>query len=339
MGNKKHISEKFQLQKKSLHSVAEYVSGIRAGNRTILSEALTLLESTNPEHEPLAQEILTACMPFSGNSLRVGITGVPGVGKSTFIEKFGLQAIDRGYKPAVLAIDPSSSRSHGSILGDKTRMDLLSRNEAAFIRPTPTSGSLGGVARRTRECIYLCEAAGFDLILVETVGVGQSETQVSEMVDFFLLLMLAGAGDELQGVKRGIMELAQMVFINKADGDNAAKAKAARAEYARALHMFPGNEDGWTARTGHGSALSGEGMDEVWEAILSYRNQVTVNGYLTENRKNQAAKWLADSVEELLFRKLKARPDQEEAWHNMEKAVADGRLSAIKAAEQLIQKI
>jgi LAO/AO transport system kinase len=339
VGNKKHISEKFQLQKKSQHSVAEYVSGIRAGNRSILSEALTLLESTNPEHEPLAQEILTACVPFSGNSFRVGITGVPGVGKSTFIEKFGLQAIDRGYKPAVLAIDPSSSRSHGSILGDKTRMELLSRSEVAFIRPTPTSGSLGGVARRTRECIYLCEAAGFDLILVETVGVGQSETQVSEMVDFFLLLMLAGAGDELQGVKRGIMELAQMVFINKADGDNAAKAKAARAEYARALHMFPANEDGWTVRTGHGSALNCEGMDEVWEALLSYKNQVTVNGFLSSNRRKQASKWLSESVEELLYRRLKARPDHLDEWKKLETAVANGELSALKAAALLIQKI
>jgi LAO/AO transport system kinase len=239
----------------------------------------------------------------------------------------------------VLAIDPSSSRSHGSILGDKTRMELLSRSEVAFIRPTPTSGSLGGVARRTRECIYLCEAAGFDLILVETVGVGQSETHVSEMVDFFLLLMLAGAGDELQGVKRGIMELTQMVFINKADGDNAAKAKAAKAEYARALHMFPSNEDGWTVRTGHGSALSGEGMDEVWEAVLSYKTQTTLNGFLGANRRKQATQWLSETVEELLYRKLKARPEHEDEWQKMEQAIWEGKISAVIAAKQLIEKI
>lgn len=339
MAGKKHISEQFKAQKRALRSVDEYVEGIRSGNRSILSEALTLLESTHAEHEKLAQEILQACLPHSGNSLRVGITGVPGVGKSSFIEKFGLQAIERGYKPAVLAIDPSSSRSHGSILGDKTRMELLSRKEEAFIRPTPSSGSLGGVARRTRECMYLCEAAGYNLILIETVGVGQSETHVSDMVDFFLLLMLAGAGDELQGVKRGIMELAQMVFINKADGDNLPKAKAARAEYARALHMFPPNEDGWTVRTGHGSALSGEGLDEIWEALLSYQNQTTMTGYLKQNRDAQAKKWLAESVEELLYRKLKAHPGQQAEWQKMEQAVVDGKMSALQAAAQLIQKL
>ena len=273
--------------KRRVLSLDDYVEGILKGDRVILSRAITLIESANPDHFEMAQAIIERCLPHSGNSLRIGITGVPGVGKSTFIESFGTMLTGMGHKLAVLAIDPSSERTKGSILGDKTRMETLSVDPHAFIRPSPSGSTLGGVARKTRETIILCEAAGFDVILVETVGVGQSETVVKSMVDFFLLLMLAGAGDELQGIKRGIMEMADGLIINKADGDNKAKAVGAQAQYRAALKLFPKNESQWDVPVEVCSALEGYAIDKVWKMILQYEALTKGNGYFEKNRTEQ----------------------------------------------------
>tara|TARA_B100000767_G_scaffold188188_1_gene175533 strand:- start:316 stop:1257 length:942 start_codon:yes stop_codon:yes gene_type:complete len=270
------------------------------GNRTALGQGITLLESTLPEHEKKAQDLITTCLPHSGNSIRIGVTGVPGVGKSTFIEAFGKLLTSQVKKVAVLAIDPTSERTHGSILGDKSRMHELAADENAFIRPSPSRGRLGGVANKTRESIILCEAAGFDIILIETVGVGQSETTVSNLVDFFLLLMLAGAGDELQGIKRGIMELADALVITKADGDNTVKAKNAAMEYKRALHLFPAMENGWTAQTGTCSSLEDTGIAEIFETITKFNAQMISSGWKNTNRENQNIYWLHLAVKEEL---------------------------------------
>lgn len=274
-------------RKRRVLSLDDYVEGILKGDRVILSRAITMIESANPDHFEMAQAIIERCLPHSGNSLRVGITGVPGVGKSTFIESFGQMLTGMGHKLAVLAIDPSSERTKGSILGDKTRMEALSVDPHAFIRPSPSGSTLGGVARKTRESIILCEAAGFDVILVETVGVGQSETVVKSMVDFFLLLMLAGAGDELQGIKRGIMEMADGLIINKADGDNKAKAVGAQAQYRAALKLFPKNESQWDVPVEVCSALEGFAIDKVWNMILQYEALTKANGYFEKNRTEQ----------------------------------------------------
>ena len=262
------------------------------GNRTALGQGITLLESTLPEHEQKSQELLKLCLPQSGESIRVGVTGVPGVGKSTFIEAFGKLITGQGKKIAVLAIDPTSERTHGSILGDKSRMHELAADENAFIRPSPSSGVLGGVANKTRESIILCEAAGFDIILIETVGVGQSETTVSNLVDFFLLLMLAGAGDELQGIKRGIMELADALIITKSDGDNSIKAKNSAMEYKRALHFFPEKKNGWIPQVSTCSALDKTGLDTIWKLIEKHNNQMQANSYFIDNRNKQNNYWL-----------------------------------------------
>ena len=270
----------------------ELAQQIIEGNRTALGQGITLLESTLPEHEQKAQELLKLCLPHSGKSIRVGVTGVPGVGKSTFIEYFGKLLTDQGKKIAVLAIDPTSERTHGSILGDKSRMHELAADENAFIRPSPSSGILGGVANKTRESIILCEAAGFDIILIETVGVGQSETTVSNLADFFLLLMLAGAGDELQGIKRGIMELADALIITKSDGDNSIKAKNAAMEYKRALHLFPAKENGWIPQVSTCSALDKTGLDTIWELIEKHNNQMQASSYFMDNRNRQNNYWL-----------------------------------------------
>ena len=270
------------------------------GNRTALGQGITLLESTLPEHEKKAQDLITTCLPYSGNSIRIGVTGVPGVGKSTFIEAFGKLLTSQLKKVAVLAIDPTSERTNGSILGDKSRMHELAADENAFIRPSPSSGRLGGVANKTRESIILCEAAGFDIILIETVGVGQSETTVSNLVDFFLLLMLAGAGDELQAIKRGIMELAHALVITKADGDNTVKAKNAAMEYKRALHLFPPMENGWTAQTGTCSSLEDTGIAEIFETITKFNAQMIRIGWKNTNRENQNIYWLHLAVKEEL---------------------------------------
>ena len=281
------VNPNLTRHKRRVLSLDDYVEGILKGDRVILSRAITMIESANPDHFEMAQAIIERCLPHSGNSLRVGITGVPGVGKSTFIESFGQMLTGMGHKLAVLAIDPSSERTKGSILGDKTRMEALSVDPNAFIRPSPSGSTLGGVARKTRESIVLCEAAGFDVILVETVGVGQSETVVKSMVDFFLLLMLAGAGDELQGIKRGIMEMADGLIINKADGDNKAKAVGAQAQYRAALKLFPKNENQWTVPVEICSALEGFAIDKVWNMILQYEALTKANGYFEKNRTEQ----------------------------------------------------
>ncbi|MBO7492999.1 MAG: methylmalonyl Co-A mutase-associated GTPase MeaB [Bacteroidales bacterium] len=281
------VNPNFKRHKKSELSVDDFVKGILAGDRTILSRAITMIESENPTHIAMAQDIIERCLPHSGNSLRIGITGVPGVGKSTFIESFGGMLTAQGHKLAVLAIDPSSERTKGSILGDKTRMETLSVDPNAFIRPSPSGSALGGVARKTRESIILCEAAGFDTIIVETVGVGQSETVVKSMVDFFLLLMLAGAGDELQGIKRGIMEMADALVINKADGDNLPKAKGAASQYRAALKLFPKSDNGWDVPVEVCSARECFALDKVWQIIQDFVTLTRANGSFERTRNEQ----------------------------------------------------
>jgi LAO/AO transport system kinase len=291
--------------KKDYSDIENLKEGLLQGDRLSLSKAITLIESTKTEDRKKADQLLDSIIKNTGNSIRIGISGVPGVGKSTFIEAFGLYVLQQNKKVAVLAVDPSSSTAKGSILGDKTRMQELSANKNAFIRPSPSSGNLGGVARKTRESILLCEAAGYDIILVETVGVGQSEITVSGMVDFFLLLMIAGAGDELQGIKRGIMEIADLVLVNKADGDNLPRAKAARQDYGRALHLFQAKESGWIPLALTCSSIENIGIKEVSQEIEKYQNHTKTNGYFASNRKRQALNWFKEmfstSVQELLL--------------------------------------
>lgn len=286
-----------------------YIEGILKGDMSVLSRAITIIESTNKEHQELAAQIIDGIISNTGRSFRLGITGVPGVGKSTFIESFGKELLAHNHKIAVLAIDPSSSKSKGSILGDKTRMEFLSSQPNVFIRPTPSSGSLGGVARATYETILLCEAAGFDMIIIETVGVGQSEIAVSKMTDFFLLLMLAGAGDELQGIKRGIMEMADSIVITKADGDNVAKAKIAKAEYTNAIHLFPPNESGWIPKVELCSSLNNIGIKEVYQLIDAYKRHSTTNGYFNKKRKDQLIDILKETLNEEVLRQFYATHD------------------------------
>lgn len=283
-------------------SAEDYVQGILQGDVVLLSKAITLVESTREEHRELSAQILEGIESHSGKSFRLGITGVPGVGKSSFIERFGKLLVEQGHKVAVLAIDPSSSKSKGSILGDKTRMNELSTHPSVYIRPSPSSGSLGGVTRHTYESMLLCEAAGYDFILIETVGVGQSETAVSGITDFFLLLMLAGAGDELQGIKRGIMEMADALVITKADGDNLIKAKAARTEYAQAMHLFQAAESGWIPKSLICSSVSGEGMKDILNMLNEYKNKTTSSGYFLEKRKEQQFKLFQQALEEEVLR-------------------------------------
>ncbi|MBT4478781.1 MAG: methylmalonyl Co-A mutase-associated GTPase MeaB [Flavobacteriales bacterium] len=276
---------------------------ILKGNKVALAKGITLLESSLETDIISSQELISNCLPHSGDSIRIGITGIPGVGKSTFIETFGKILTEKGKKVAVLAIDPTSEKTHGSILGDKSRMNKLAVDENAFIRPSPSSGTLGGVSSKTRDSIILCEAAGFDVILIETVGVGQSETIVNTICDFFLLLMLAGAGDELQGIKRGIMELADMVVITKSDGDNLQKANNAKQEYQMALHLFPASENGWTPKVSVCSALEDTGIKDIWETISTYNQQMISNNYKDENRKKQDVYWLHHIIKEDLGNK------------------------------------
>jgi len=352
-------------------SVEDFVKGIREGNRMVLSKAITLVESSLHAHQEKAQEIIAECLkseirgrmsdvnienresrmedretilhspssilhPLS--SIRIGITGVPGVGKSTFIEAFGKYLTAQGHKLAVLAIDPSSSRSKGSILGDKTRMEELANDQDAFIRPSPSAGSLGGVARKTRETIILCEAAGFDVILVETVGVGQSETAVHSMVDFFLLLMLAGAGDELQGIKRGIIEMADAIFINKADGDNIARADLAKAQYSNALHLFPPPESRWTPVVDTCSARTREGIPRVWETICDFCNFTSAKGFFVRRRMEQDRQVLFDTIDESLNTSFYSRKDIAHQLKKMETDVVAGKISPYAAAKVLLEK-
>lgn len=291
-----------QIQKfrKIQPSAKELINGILSGNISYLSRAFTLVESTNSEHLAKANEVINACLPNANKSIRIGITGVPGVGKSTFIETFGKYLTGLGKKAAVLAVDPSSTISHGSILGDKTRMEELVKDINAYIRPSATGETLGGVARKTRETITLCEAAGFNIILIETVGVGQSETAIRSMVDFFLLLKIAGAGDELQGIKRGIMEMADAIVINKADGDNIKNANLAKQEFNRALHLFPAKKSGWKPTTSTCSAITKEGIPEVWKTIEDFLELTKANNYFLYNRKEQNQYWMLETINEQL---------------------------------------
>lgn len=315
-----------------------YFKGIKKSDRSILSRAITLIESNLQAHRALAQEIIEQCLPHSGKSIRIGITGVPGVGKSTFIEAFGTYITQKlGKKLAVLAIDPSSQRTKGSILGDKTRMETLTNDEMAFIRPSPSAGSLGGVAQKTRESIILCEAAGYEVILVETVGVGQSETAVHGMVDFFLLLMLAGAGDELQGIKRGIMEMADAILINKADGDNKNKAELARREYANALHLFPPTESGWTPKTQTCSSYTKNGIPEVWTILQEYMELTKNNGYFIQKRKEQNQLILQATIEQNLKQNFAQNEKVKELIKTIETKIQNDEISAYKGAEQLLE--
>jgi LAO/AO transport system kinase len=324
------------VRKRQIHSAKTYSDGILEGNRSMLSQAITLIESSLPEQKNLAQEIIALCVPHAGKSIRIGITGVPGVGKSSFIESLGHQLVESGKKLAVLAIDPSSERTKGSILGDKTRMNLLSSDENAFIRPSPSAGSLGGVARKTRESIILCEAAGFDTIFVETVGVGQSEVAVHSMVDFFLLLMLAGAGDELQGIKRGIMEMADAIAINKADGDNVHRANLAKAEYSSALHLFPPSESGWSAKVMTCSAHNKSGISEIWENITDYSEFTQQNGFFAQRRKAQAQYWMYESINESLKNDFYSNPEVKAKIKSIENEVLNDNMSSFSAAQYLL---
>ena len=317
-------------------SVNDYVEGIRKGNVSVLGRAVTLIESTADAHQAIAQEVIEKCLPYSGNSRRIGITGVPGAGKSTSIDVFGLHVLKQGGKLAVLAIDPSSERTQGSILGDKTRMEKLSQQKDAFIRPSPSAGSLGGVARKTRETIVLCEAAGYDNIFVETVGVGQSETAVHSMVDFFLLIQLAGTGDELQGIKRGIMEMADGIVINKADGDNIDRARLAQAQFRSALHLFPTPPSGWTPEVLTYSGYFELGITEVWDMIDRYFDFVKENGYFERRRHEQARYWMYETIDEQLRRNFYTRPDIEAMLSDKEARVLANRQSSFTAARDIL---
>jgi LAO/AO transport system kinase len=318
--------------------VDEYVSGILEGDRAVLSRAITLIESSSRLHESQAQEVLQRLMPRTGKSRRIGITGVPGVGKSTFIDAFGPHIVERGHQVAVLAIDPSSSRSGGSILGDKTRMERLSREPRAFIRPSPTGGNLGGVARRTRETMLLCEAAGFDTVLVESVGVGQSEIALRSMVDFVLLLVLPGSGDELQGIKKGIIEMADAVLINKADGDNRARAEQTRAEQDAALHYAQPATPGWKTDVSLCSARTGEGVPEAWQRVEKFYAELEPKGIIAKRREQQTGQWLSDLINEELQRRFYQNPRVQSRLPGLEESVRTGKMTAVQAARVLLNE-
>ncbi|MCX6255967.1 MAG: methylmalonyl Co-A mutase-associated GTPase MeaB [Bacteroidia bacterium] len=325
-------------KRRKKYSVDEYIVGILSGNRTILSQAITLVESSLPEHYDTAQAIIEKCLPHSSGSIRIGITGVPGAGKSTFIETFGLHITGQGRKLAVMTIDPSSEQTKGSILGDKTRMEQLSIHPDAFIRPSPAAGTLGGVARKTRETIILCEAAGFDTILVETVGVGQSETAVHSMVDFFLLLMLAGAGDELQGIKRGIMEMADLIAITKADGPNKLVAEGAKVSFQNALHLFPVKPSGWKPQVLTCSALTNKGIGELWKIILDYIVFTRKSGYFEEFRRQQEVIRMNNTILEYLKNSFYNHEEVKLLRPELERQLYDGSITSYKAAVNLLDK-
>jgi LAO/AO transport system kinase len=329
--------KKKRAERKNALQFEVLFEGIKQGDVAALSSAITLLESSLKKDQTIAKELIAACLPLSGKSMRIGITGVPGVGKSTFIETFGLELIEKGAKLAVLAVDPSSEKSGGSILGDKTRMTYLSQSPEAFIRPSAAGKSLGGVARKTRETIILCEAAGFDHILIETVGVGQSETVVHSMVDFFLLLMLAGAGDELQGIKRGVMEMADTLVITKADGDNLNAARRACVQYKNAMHLFPPNENEWIPTALITSAVEKLNIDKVVETIHSYKNTTTVNGHFLQKRKNQDKYWLHETISDQLMRQFYEHPSIKNILKEIEQKVISNKISPFDAADFLME--
>lgn len=334
----KDAVDRIRKGRRRQYAAGELLEGIQHGDISLLGKAITLVESSLPEHHSEAQELIAACLPFSGKSFRLGITGVPGAGKSTFIEALGKHILQKGGKLAVLAIDPTSERSRGSILGDKTRMEELAGRPEVYIRPSPSGGTLGGVARKTRETIILCEAAGFDTIFVETVGVGQSETAVYGMVDFFLLIMLAGAGDELQGIKRGIMEMADAIAINKADGTNIQKARQAQAEFANAIHLFPPPLSGWTPQVKTCSSLYNNGIDEIWTMILSYRKHVSVNKFLNRRRQEQSRYWMHETIREGIYTHVFNDPVMKLELEQYEKAIIEGKMTSFMAAVSILNK-
>ena len=334
----KSAVENFRNVRKQIPSVDEFMVGLKNGNRAMLSQAITLIESALSEHQKLSQELITRCLPLSGKSLRIGITGVPGAGKSTFIEVFGNFLVESDHKLAVLAIDPSSERSGGSILGDKTRMETLSADERAFIRPSPSGGTTGGVARKTRESIILCEAAGYDTIIVETVGVGQSETTVHSMVDFFLLLMVPGAGDVLQGMKRGIMEMADMLVINKADGDSLSLAKRANAEYSNALHLFPLPPSGWAPIVLTCSSLENRGINSIWEKIGEYKSFTEGNHFFSIRRSKQASYWMYQTLQDGLKQRFFNNPNVKKRLEELENMMDRDEVTSFAAASDLLEK-
>ena len=332
----KASAEKIKKSRARQNSVNEFVTGILIGNITFLSKAITLVESTNIKHQQKANEILNRCLPHSNKSIRIGITGVPGVGKSTFIETFGKYLTAQGKKVAVLAVDPSSSVNKGSILGDKTRMEALVTDKNAFIRPSPSGTSLGGVAQKTRESIILCEAAGFDTIIIETVGVGQSETVVHSMVDFFLLLKLAGAGDELQGIKRGIIEMADAIVINKADGENKQNAKIAKVAFNRALHLYPLKESKWQPKVLTASALHNSGIEEINNMILTYIAITKENAYFNKKRNEQNKFWLLSTIEQQLKTNFYQNPKVKNALEEEIDNLENGKTTPFNAAKRLL---
>jgi LAO/AO transport system kinase len=314
----------------------QLAEGVLVGDRAFLGRAITLVESRNPEHHPLAQAMLARLLPDTGRAQRIGITGVPGAGKSTFIEALGCKLVDEGHKVAVLAVDPTSSRTGGSILADKTRMERLSVSRNAFIRPSPSAGTLGGVTRATRETMAVVEAAGFDVVLVETVGVGQSETMVADMVDFFLVIMIAGAGDEYQGIKKGVLELADMIAVNKADGNNVNNAKMAANEYTRALHILKPLSPNWSPPVVTCSAVTGDGLDDVWSNIGAHRDKLTETGELQEKRRRQQVRWMWSMLDDRLLSAFRAHPEVRIRLEELERRVAAGRTTATAAADQLL---
>ncbi|WP_372793145.1 methylmalonyl Co-A mutase-associated GTPase MeaB [Lutibacter sp.] len=315
-----------------------YIDGVLKGDRVLLSRAITIIESNLESDKILAKEIIQAILPYSGNSIRIGITGVPGVGKSTFIESFGKHLITKGKRVAILSIDPSSQRSKGSILGDKTRMEELANMEEAYIRPSASGDTLGGVANKTGETMLLCEANGYDVVLIETVGVGQSETAVHGMTDFFLLLMLSGAGDELQGIKKGIMEMADMVVINKADGDNIRMSEMARLQYQNALHIFPQSESGWSPVVSTASAIKNIGIDTVWDEVSKFKKLVDENGYFKKNRNYQQIQWMYNNINEELKNLFYGSPTIKKHLSVLEKEIVSAKISPVKAAEIMLEE-
>lgn len=329
---------KKQRTKRRIFTPAEYVEGILKSDVSVLGQAVTLVESSLPEHQTVAQEVIEKCLPYAGNSVRLGITGVPGAGKSTFIEALGMHLVRNGQKLAVLAIDPSSERSKGSILGDKTRMEELSVARNAFIRPSPSAGSLGGVARKTRESIVLCEAAGFNTVFVETVGVGQSETAVHSMVDFFLLIQLAGTGDELQGIKRGIMEMADGIAINKCDGSNIDKANVAKVQFKNALHLFPASSSGWTPDVVTCSSIENNGIAEVWQMVLNYIGFVKNNQYFEYRRNSQSKYWMYETINEYLKNSFYQNTEIQDLLTRAEARVLANEVSSFVAAKELLDR-
>ena len=318
-------------------SIKEMADGVRAGGRATLARAITLVESTKAEHQAQAQQLLQALLPATGTAIRIGITGVPGVGKSTTIDQLGMNLVDAGHKVAVLAVDPTSRRTGGSILGDKTRMNRLALTPNAFIRPSPTSGTLGGVTRKTRETMALCEAAGFDVIIVETVGVGQSETAVADMVDFFLVLLLAGGGDDLQGIKKGVIEIADMIAINKADGDNVTRAGRAASEYQAALTIFTAKDATWFPPVLTISGLDNTGLENLWSKVLEHRDKMSATGEYQSRRKRQAVEWMRDMLHDRLMAALRANPGVAARMPHIEAEVRDGKLLPTLAVDEILK--